>query len=112
MATNTQYDQEFKVQAVKLAQEIGQAKAASELGISKNTMYTWNRAHRMGYLDLGHGTQTPMSAMSLHEEIVQLRAQLKAQDKEIRRLKKENDFLEEASTFFAASRLKSTKTNA
>ena len=35
MATNTQYDQEFKVQAVKLAQEIGQAKAASELGISK-----------------------------------------------------------------------------
>nr|DAX54965.1 MAG TPA: hypothetical protein [Bacteriophage sp.] len=35
----------------------------------------------------------------------------KAQDKEIRRLKKENDFLEEASAFFAASRLKSTKTN-
>ncbi|WP_315273046.1 hypothetical protein [Selenomonas sputigena] len=35
MATNKQYDQEFKVQAVKIAQEIGQAKAASELGISK-----------------------------------------------------------------------------
>ena len=50
--------------------------------------------------------------MSLHEEIAQLRAQLKAQDKEIRRLKKENDFLEEARAFFAASRLKSTKTNA
>ena len=53
-----------------------------------------------------------VSRMSLHEEIVQLRAQLKAQEKEIRRLKKENDFLEEASAFFAASRLKSTKTNA
>ena len=52
MATNRQYDHEFKVQAIKLAQ-----------------------------------------------------------DKEIRRLKKENDFLEEASAFFAASRLKSTKTN-
>ena len=87
MATNRQYDHEFKVQAVKLAQEIGQAKAASELEISKNTMYTWSHAHRMGYLDLGHGTQTPTSAMSLHEEITQLRAQLKAQDKEIRRLK-------------------------
>ena len=48
MATNRQYDHEFKVQAIKLAQ-----------------------------------------------------------DKEIRRLKKENDFLEEASAFFAASRLKS-----
>ena len=53
-----------------------------------------------------------VSRMSLHEEITQLRAQLKAQDKEIRRLKKENDFLEEASAFFASSRLKSTKTNA
>ena len=58
MATNKQYDQAFKVQAVKLAQEIGQAKAASELRISKSTMYTWSRAHRMGYLNLGHGTQT------------------------------------------------------
>ena len=37
MATNRQYDHEFKVQAIKLAQEIGQAKAAKELGISKNT---------------------------------------------------------------------------
>ena len=45
-----------------------------------------------------------VSRMSLHEEITQLRARLKAQDKEIRRLKKENDFLEEAIAFFAASR--------
>ena len=111
MATNKQYDQEFKVQALKLADEIGQAKAAQELGISKNTMYTWSRARRMGYLDLGCGTQTPQSTLSVHEELTRLRAQLKAQDKEIRRLKKENDFLEEASAFFAASRLKSTKTN-
>ena len=83
MATNRQYDHEFKVQAIKLAQEIGQVKAAKELGISKNTMYTWTRAHRLGYLDLGCGTQTPQSALSLHEELVQLRAQLKAQDKEM-----------------------------
>ena len=111
MAANRQYDHEFKVQAIKLAQEIGQAKAAKELGISKNTMYTWTRAQRLGYLDLGCGTQTPQSALRLHEELVQLRAQLKTQDKEIRRLKKENEFLEKARAFFAASRLKSTKTN-
>ena len=42
--------------------------------ISKNTMYTWTRAQRLGYLDLGCGTQTPQSALSLHEELVQLRA--------------------------------------
>lgn len=33
MAGNRQYDHEYKVQAVKLAKEIGQAKAAEELGV-------------------------------------------------------------------------------
>ena len=53
---------------------------------------------------------TPKSAMTLNEELIQLRQQVEVQEKEIRRLKKENDFLEEASAFFAASRLKSAKT--
>ncbi|MFR3668154.1 MAG: hypothetical protein ACLTVV_10585 [Ruminococcus sp.] len=47
--------------------------------------------------------------MTLNEELLQLRRQVKEQEKEIRRLKKENDFLEEASAFFAASRLRSAK---
>ena len=38
MAENRQYDHEYKVQAVKLAKEIGQAKAAKELGIPRNTV--------------------------------------------------------------------------
>ena len=107
MAENRQYDYEYKVQAVKLAREIGQAK---ELGVPRNTMYGWMRANRPGNLDLGAGSQTPRSAMTLNEELIRLRQQVKEQEKEIRRLKKENDFLEEASAFFAASRLKSAKT--
>ena len=99
MATNRQYDQEYKIQAVKLAKEIGQAKAARELGIPKNTLYTWIRANRLGNLDLGVGFQTPKSAMTLNEELITLRKQVKDQDKEIRRLKEENEFLEEASAF-------------
>lgn len=109
MAENRQYDHEYKVQAVKLAREIGQAKAAKGLGLPKNTMYGWVRANRLGNLDLGAGSQTPQSAMTLNEELLQLRRQVKEQEKEIRRLKKENDFLEEASAFFAASRLRSAK---
>ena len=65
MAENRQYDHEYKVQAVKLAKEIGQAKAVKELGISKNTMYGWVRANRLGCLDLEAGSQTPQSAMCL-----------------------------------------------
>lgn len=92
MPENRKYDHEYKVQAVKLAKEIGQAKAAKELGIPKNTLYGWMRANRLGNLDLGAGSQTPRSAMTLNEELIRLRQQVKEQDKEIRRLKKENDF--------------------
>ena len=96
MAENRQYDHEYKVQAVKLAKEIGQAKAAKELGVPKNTMYGWVRANRLGSLDLGAGSQTPQSAMTLNGELLKLRRQVKELEKENRRLKKENDFLEEA----------------
>ena len=48
--------------------------------------------------------------MTLNEELITLRKQVKDQDKEIRHLKEENEFLEETSAFFAASRLKSAKT--
>jgi len=101
------YDHEYKVQAVKLAKEIGGAK---ELGIPEGTIHTWLKAVRAGKLDVGEGSHTPASAMSLTEEITMLRKRVKDQDKEIRRLKEENEFLEEASAFFAASRRKSAKT--
>ena len=104
------YDHEYKVQAVKLAQEIGGTKAAKKLGIPEGTIHTWLKAVRAGKLDIGEGSHTPASAMSLSEEITMLRKRLKEQDKEIRRLKEENEFLEEASAFFAASRRKSAKT--
>ena len=110
MAESRSYDREYKVQAVKLAKEIGQARAARELGVPKNTLYGWVRGSRQGDLDLGAGTQTPESAMTLNEEVKRLRQQIKEQEKEIRRLKKENEFLEEASAFFAASRLKLART--
>lgn len=66
--------------------------------------------YRLGNIDLGPGTQTPGSATTLSEEVQILRKQVKEQNKEIRRLREENEFLEEASAFFAASRLKSAKT--
>ena len=103
------YDHEYKEQAVKLAQEIGGAKAAKEIGIPEGTIYTWLKAVRGGKLDIGAGAHIPNSAMSLAEKITMLRKRLKDQEKEIRRLKEENEFLEEASTFFAASRRKSAK---
>ncbi len=100
---------EYKIQAVKLAKEIGGAKAAAESGIPENTMYAWTKAAGEGRLDIGSGSHTLQTAMNLAEELALLRRQVKEQEKEIRRLKEENEFLEEARAFFAASRRKSAK---
>ena len=57
------YDHEYKVQAVKLAKEIGGAKAAKELGIPEGTIHTWLKAVRAGKLDIGEGSHTPTIIM-------------------------------------------------
>lgn len=90
---------EYKIQAVKLAKELGGAKVAAGLGIPENTMYAWTKAAREGRLNVGSGSHTPETAMNLAEELALLRRQVKEQEKEIRRLKEENEFLEEASAF-------------
>ena len=59
------YEKEYKVQAVKLAKEIGAGKAAKELGIPVDTLYGWQKAVREGRLDAGPGTRGPGEAMSL-----------------------------------------------
>lgn len=51
MARNQRtYDNEYKAQAVKLAQEIGGHKAAVELGIPDGTIYCWIKAFNEGRL--------------------------------------------------------------
>ena len=83
---------------------------------SKGNLLSWvqtigNSGKPVSYTHLDvYKRQTPESAMSLAEELAMLRKRVKDQDKEIRRLKEENEFLEEASAFFAASRRKSART--
>ena len=89
MGKQRAYNKEYKVQAVKLAHEIGSTKAANELGIPINTLYGWMRAQRLGRLDLGAGIQTPQTAMSLADEVNILRQQVKNLTRENRRLKED-----------------------
>ena len=59
MARNQRkYNTEYKVQAVKLSNEIGSSKAAVELGIPVDTLYGWVRAVKEGRLDIGGGAHT------------------------------------------------------
>ena len=110
MSKNKQYDNEYKVQAVKLSKKIGASKTAEELGIPVNTLQGWIRKAKNGEPDIGLGERRPEESLNIAEENQQLKKQLKAMEKEIKRLNELNEFLEEASAFFAASRRKSGKT--
>ena len=103
------YDQEFKSQAVKLAQEVGAKRASEELRVAKGTIYEWTKAFKEGRLSTEGAAHTPSNALSLNDELIALKKQLKEKDKEIRRLNEMNEFLEEASAFFAASRQRYAK---
>ena len=62
-------------------------------------------------LDIGCGERSPEEALSIAKENQQLKKQIKALEKENRRLSEMNEFLEDAAAFFAASRQKAGKSS-
>ncbi len=79
MAQNQKsYDNEFKAQAVKLAQEIGGHKAAQELSIPDGTIYCWIKAFKEGRLSASEASHTPKNALSLNDELIELRKRMTA----------------------------------
>ena len=102
-----QYNREYKEEAIKLVEEKGCKKASEELGIYYHTLYGWVKEARKGNLHLEKRSDSNVSR--LEEELQQLRRANKEQAKEIKRLQEENEFLAEATAFFAASRQRSAK---
>jgi len=100
------YEEEFKKNAVTLAQDIGLTKAVNELGIPSTTLNNWIRKYKKGEMDLGPGTQKPKTALTLAEEVKELRQTVKQQEMELREKERTIDILKEASIFFAQSRKK------
>lgn len=103
MSRQSKYDNDFKVQALKLKKEVGADEAATRLGISKETIKYWDRKVREGSLMLENSDKTPEGALSIKDENKLLRERIRAIEKQNKRLAEENDFLREASAFFAAS---------
>ena len=108
MSTGRTYTHDYKVQAIKLAYEIGQSKAAKELGISSNTVSTWVRNARIGKIDIGDDVKLD-KPLSASERLAILEKENKALKKKNADLEEKIEFLEEASAFFAASRQKYAK---
>ena len=107
MGQSKQYAREYKEEALKLAEEKGCKNASEELGISYNTLYDWIKQARKGNLHLEKRSDSNVS--KLEEELQQLRKANKDLSKQVKQLEEENEFLTEATAFFAASRQKSAK---
>lgn len=57
------------------------------------------KAFKEGRLSANEAVHTSKNALSLNDELIELRKRVKEQDKEIHRLKEENEFLEEVNAF-------------
>lgn len=85
-----QYTDEYKAQAVSLADSLGLAGAARKLGISAKTLANWVRVPRAAHS--GDGVRRSVS--ELEAEVSRLRA-------ENATLRMERDFLKKTTVFFA-----------
>ena len=111
MGTGKHYDEEFKKNAIKLAQEVGNTGEAEELGIPKGTLGTWIKKAKAGEIDTGTGSRSAEESLNLAQQLQAANKRIKELEKKNRELEELNEFLEEASAFFAASRRKLGKKN-
>lgn len=89
--TRRRYTDDFKAQAVALAESIGPAKAARQLDMSAKTLTNWLWASRASQ-PLSSPSRKPVSEME--SELARLRA-------ENATLKMEREILKKATVFFA-----------
>lgn len=89
--TRRRYTDDFKTQAIALAESIGPAKAARQLDMSVKSLANWLDASRAGR-PLSSPRREPVSEME--SELARLRA-------ENATLKMERDILKKATVFFA-----------
>lgn len=91
MATRRKFSQEYKHEAVQLACSSDErvSQVARELGISPNLLSRWCREAKAE-----GGQAFPGPGRPKDEELAQVR-------RELARVKKERDFLQEAAAFFA-----------
>ena len=73
-----QYPDEFKVEAVRLAESVGGNQAAKRLGIPDSSLWNWLRLHRAGKLKATQGTSghTKPGVGDLEAENERLRREL------------------------------------
>ena len=94
------YDNEFRIQAVTLSDEIGVKKAAEQLGIPYYTLTTWRRRRSQYGENAYVGSGNRRKALDPKDE------RIRELEKKNRELERANEILKDALGFFAESRKK------
>ena len=96
LVPNRQYTDEFRVEAVRLAESIGGNKAAKRLGIPDSSLWNWLLLSRAGKLKVTDGMAVPVkrSLAEADAENARLRRELASTKLDLEIVKK-------ASAYFA-----------
>jgi transposase len=94
------YTDEYRANAVMLAQKVGGTKAAKELGLCENTLYNWKRNAEKGLLPLPAEGRNPKISAALADRVKELEAENRNLKVEVKRLAEEREILEKATRFF------------
>ena len=93
---NRQYTDEFKVEAVRLAESIGGNQAAKRLGIPESSLWNWMRLTRAGKLKAADGV-----AKSVKRSVSELEAENTRLRKELASAKLDLEIVKKAAAYFA-----------
>ena len=95
------YSAEYRVEAMKLVREVGKKEAVKRLSVTEWRLNQWLKK-----AGAEKKAESAGKTASLRTELREAQERIAALEKENARVKKENEFLEEASRFFAGSRQK------
>jgi transposase len=95
-----QYTNEFKVEAIKLAETVGQHEAARRLGVPVATLGNWSRRSRSAE-EIGAAGGGEVSAARTARPISELEAENSRLRKELASAKLDIEILRKATAYFA-----------
>ena len=93
---NRQYTDEFKVEAVRLAESIGGNPAAKRLDIPESSLWNWIKLSRGGKLSARHA-----GAVSVKRSVTELEAENSRLRRELVNAKLDLEIVKKAAAYFA-----------
>jgi len=96
LVPNRQYTDEFKIEAVRLAESIGGTAAAKRLGIPQSSIWNWILLSRKGKL-----SGQPAGAVPVKRGVAELESENSRLRRELANAQADLDIVKKAAAYFA-----------